>query len=125
MVSKRWRKIKAKRLLRSKYRRRAKRGEAVGLQTRRYKEHWIRCISILGELLQHLEGGASPPLLLCPAALNRVLEAAVSASLVGNSDPLTGNLTFLLRDNHLKSVGIPGIRRKILVELLKSCNALS
>ena len=61
-----------------------------------------------GELLQHLEGSAPAPLLLCPASLNRVLEAAVSASLVGAADPLADNLTFLLRDNPLKSVGIPG-----------------
>jgi hypothetical protein len=61
-----------------------------------------------GELLQHLECGGPPPLLLCPASLNRVLEAAISASLVGSADPMAEHLTFLLRDTQLKSVGIPG-----------------
>ena len=68
------------------------------------------CFPLPGELLQHLEGCAPPPLLLSPASLNRVLEAAISASLVGSTDPMTENLTFLLRDNQLKSVGIPGGR---------------
>jgi hypothetical protein len=62
----------------------------------------------LGELLDHLECGGPPPLLLCPASLNRVLEAAISASLIGSADPMADNLTFLLRDSQLKSVGIPG-----------------
>jgi hypothetical protein len=42
----------------------------------------------------------------CP--LSRVLEAAVSASLVGSTDPMADNLTFLLRDSHTNTLGIPG-----------------
>jgi hypothetical protein len=37
-----------------------------------------------------------------------VLEAAVSASLVGSTDPMADNLTFLLRDSHTNTLGIPG-----------------
>jgi hypothetical protein len=41
-------------------------------------------------------------------SLSRVLEAAVSASLVGSTDPMADNLTFLLRDSHTNTLGIPG-----------------
>jgi len=65
--------------------------------------------ALAGQIKQHLTYGRPPPALLCPTALNRVLETAIAASLQGSSDPLARNLSFSLKENHDRNLGIPGL----------------
>ena len=65
--------------------------------------------TVASQLHSHFRSGAPLPLLLSPTALNKVLDTAISSSVLASADPFSKNLTFLLDQVGQWNIGIPGL----------------
>jgi len=64
---------------------------------------------LAGQLYSHFQSGAPVPMMLSPSTLNRVLDTALSGSILASADPFSKNLTFLLEQVGERNIGIPGL----------------
>jgi len=65
--------------------------------------------TVASQLHSHFRSGAPLPVLLSPTALNKVLDTAISSSVLASADPFSKNLTFLLDQVGQWNIGIPGL----------------